>query len=131
MSPYIRFQSPFPNRRGVRVGVFALVNGLARDNVLAPEEETWRRTNNAWYEAAYTDPASVDPLVYDRSRNPGAASWFKSSATHLIVRLDGYLALLDAHGVPWERVEVDRPGLVIYEDDMQVVAIPGADGLRR
>jgi hypothetical protein len=121
---YIRYRSTVLNRHGLQVGVFALVNGLAHDGVLMPEEEAWRRASNGWYDAAYADPAIVDPLVYDRSRNPGAVSWFKSSATHLIVRIDGYLALLDAYGVPWERAETDRPGRVIYEDDVQVVATP-------
>jgi hypothetical protein len=56
--------------------------------------------------------------------NPGAVAWFTSSATHLISPVRGYLALLDRYGVPWERVQSERPGRVVYEDDVQVVAIP-------
>jgi hypothetical protein len=50
---YIRFRSVYPGIKGQRVGVFGLVNVLGRHGMLAPEEEQFRRENNAWYNAAY------------------------------------------------------------------------------
>ncbi|MFD3509640.1 hypothetical protein [Nocardia sp. NPDC058666] len=73
------------------------------------------------------DPSEVDPRVYDRELHPGAASWFKASAVGMIERVAGYLAILDAHGVAWERVESAVPGDVIYEDAQQVVVVPLRD----
>jgi hypothetical protein len=63
----------------------------------------------------------VDPAVYQR---PGAAAWFRHTSPHLIVRVSGYLDILDAHGVPWERLDSDDPGLIVYEDADQVVVVP-------
>lgn len=105
--------------RGVHPGIFALVNGLSRNGVLTPGEEAWRRAGNDWYDAAYAEPSRIDPLVYDRELNPGAVSWFRSSAGHLVSGVEGYLKLLDAHGVPWQRVESDDPGRVVYQDDVR------------
>jgi hypothetical protein len=42
-----------------------------------------------WYDAAYRNPTIVDPTVFDGTLNPGAAAWFKTSAQHVLVRIDG------------------------------------------
>ncbi|MDT7781872.1 MAG: hypothetical protein QOF58_291, partial [Pseudonocardiales bacterium] len=106
---FVRYQSAEPNANGNFSGVFGLANGLRRRGELTDEQEAFMRTNNAWYNAAYIDPSTVDATVYDRELNPGAAAWFKAEATHLMDRLPGYLALLDAHGVKWRRLESDDP----------------------
>lgn len=121
---FVRYQSPTSNARGVYPGVFALVNGLAADGLLTEEQERFRRTTNDWYNATFTNPKDVDPLVYDRTLNPGAAAWFKVESVHLTERVEGYLEILNAHKVPWERIEADAPGRVIYEDADQVVVVP-------
>jgi hypothetical protein len=100
-SPYVRFRSPAPNARGVQVGVFALVDGLARAGMLSQEQhELWRRSND-WFEAAYAEPTSADPAVYDRSVNPDPVAWLKLSAVELIEKTTLHTALLDAHQVTW------------------------------
>ncbi|GGU19287.1 hypothetical protein [Lentzea flava] len=121
---YVRFQAAQPNARGAFAGVFGLFNGLARSGRLTEEQESFRRVNNAWFNEAYTDPSTVDPTVYDRTINPGATAWFKSGATHLVDRVSGYLEILDAHGVAWQKLESDDPGRIIYEDGDQVVVVP-------
>ena len=121
MATFVRFRSPVPNARGARVGVFALANGLAADGLLTSDEAAWLRASNDWYNAAYDEPT---PDVFDREMNPITECWFKSSAVSLIERMDGYLRLLDAHDVRWERVESDHPGVVVYEDEVQVVVAP-------
>jgi len=123
---YVRFQSPTPNARGVRPGIFALVNGLAADGLLTADEERLRLEGNAWFHANFTDPTTVDSTIYDRTLHPGAVAWFKDSATHLIDRASEYLAVLDRHGIPYEKAVTDDPGLVIYEDADQVVVVPVA-----
>ncbi|MFJ9055375.1 hypothetical protein [Streptomyces sp. NPDC102409] len=121
---YVRFQSPYRNPRGHFTGVFGLVNNLARDGRLSDGEESFRRRNNRWYDAAYTDPSTVDPDVYDDEINPGAAAWFKPSATHLLAPVSGYLEILSAHGVDCQALRSADPGRVIYEDDVQIVVVP-------
>ncbi|MER0429675.1 hypothetical protein [Streptomyces microflavus] len=121
---YVRLQSPYRNRRGYFTGVFGLINTLAREGRLTGEQEAFRRSNNSWYNVAYTDPSTVDPTVYDHAINPGAAAWFKPTATHLLERVPGYLQVLTAHGVECQLVRSADPGRVIYEDDVQVVVVP-------
>lgn len=121
---FVRFQSAVPNRHGRCPGVFALVNGLAQAGRLSSAQERFRRRENAWYEAHLTDPGRIDPSVYDRKLHPDAAAWFKSSASHMIARVDGYLAILDTHGVGWIRLDCDNPGAIVYDDPHQVVAEP-------
>ncbi|MDX3072565.1 hypothetical protein ACIP98_19200 [Streptomyces sp. NPDC088354] len=121
---YVRFQATVPNRHGRHPGLFALVNGLGRSGVLSAEDDRFWRENNAWYEAHYTNPSTVDPTVYDRAVNPGAAAWFKHTAGELLDRTAGYLELLARHHVACERLESSRPGRIIYEDDHQVVVVP-------
>ncbi|NJQ07808.1 hypothetical protein [Streptomyces lonarensis] len=123
---YVRFQSTQWNSRGNFTGVFGLVNSLAREGRLSEEQENFRRRNNDWYTAAYTDPSTVDPHVYDDEINPGAAAWFKPSATHLLARVPGYLEILSEHGVDCRALRSADPGRVVYEDDVQIVVVPHA-----
>ncbi|GIH17678.1 hypothetical protein [Rugosimonospora africana] len=124
---YVRFQSPDPNARGTFPGIFALVNGLARRGTLTAAQERFWRENNEWFTAAYPDPSTVDPSVYDRAVNPGAAAWFKTSAGPLLDRVDGYLEILAHHGVACVRLErAEPPGRVLYEDEYQIVVAPAA-----
>ncbi|MEV4838489.1 hypothetical protein AB0K05_28565 [Nonomuraea sp. NPDC049486] len=125
---YVRFQSSVANGRGTYPGVFGLVNGLAAQGRLSDAEERFRRENNAWYEANFTNPVTVDPTVYDRSINPRAAAWFKLSAGHLMQRMSGYLSILAAHDVECMRLESTDPGRIIYEDNEQVVVVPHVTG---
>lgn len=123
---FVRYQSRHCGSSGAHIGVFGLVNVLGRHGMLTPDEEAFRRDNNAWYDAAYPNPCASRPTAYE---HPLAVAWFKDpAAAHLIDRLPGYLAILDAHNVAWERVSVGDPGLVTYDDEYQVIAIP-ADAL--
>ncbi|MBB5936618.1 hypothetical protein [Streptomyces zagrosensis] len=122
--PYLRFQGTARNERGAFPGIFVLVNGLAREGKLTAEQERFRRLNNDWYDAAYTNPSHVDPSIYDRELHPTAVAWFKSSAEHLTGRVGGYLDILTAHGIDWVRLSSSDPGRVLYEDAVQIVVVP-------
>ena len=106
------------------MGVFALANGLAARGLLSAQEAAWLRASNDWYAAAYDEPTKIVPHVFDRDVHPVTECWFKASATALMANLEGYLRLLDEHRVPWERVESDAPGTVLYEDSVQIVVAP-------
>jgi hypothetical protein len=125
---YIRYQSPTPGKRGVHTGVFGLANLLGRAGELSPTEYRDWRAGNDWFNTAYPDPSDTDAAVYDEQLNPRATAWFKDSATHLLERIPRYVEILSAHGVPCVRVEAERPGRVIYEDDVQIVVVPHDPG---
>lgn len=124
MSRFVRYQASERNRFHTYTGIFALANGLARTGQLSEPDRCWWRTNNDWYDAAYPNPADRDPSLFDKAIHPQASCWFKTGATDLIARVDGYLHLLDRYGVGWVRLESDDPGRVLYEDDYQVVVEP-------
>jgi hypothetical protein len=119
-----RFQSAVPNRRGTFPGVFALANGLARGGLLSSEDYAWWASANKHGDELYTDPSTVDAACYDRIVNPGARAWFKDSASELIAITADYLRLLDRYGVPWAELRSASPGRIVYEDDVQIVAVP-------
>ncbi|MFG2890204.1 hypothetical protein [Streptomyces sp. NPDC048248] len=121
---FVRFQGTTRHPRGHFPGVFALVNTLAKNGRLTPDQERFRRTHNDWYDANYPDPSTVDPTVYDEAVNPGAVAWFKSTSLELIGRVDGYLTILAAHDIPCRRIHSTRPGRIVYEDIHQVVVTP-------
>lgn len=120
---FVRFESSTPSASGRRPGVFALANGLASDGRLTDDELTWWRTNNDWFDGALTDPGKVDPVVFDRRVHAFTESWFKVGAARVFIdRVEGYLELLDRHGVGWvRRTSIEAPGPVVYEDSMQIV----------
>lgn len=121
---FIRYESATVNAHGRRSGIFGLANGLARSGRLSEADWDWWRANNDWFESAYVDPGTVDPTIFDRAVNPYTSCWFKSSASHLLGRIPGYLALLDRHAVPWVERRSSDPGRVLYEDDDQIVVVP-------
>lgn len=124
---FVRFQAARPDRHGRFPGVFGLVNGLWAAGHLSAREVRFRRAGNDWFDENLTNPSAVIPDVYDRALYPGAASWFKSSAVSIIERVEGYLAILDAHAVAWQRLDSTAPGEIIYDDAEQVVVVPLRD----
>ncbi|HEX4728049.1 MAG TPA: hypothetical protein VH298_09640 [Jatrophihabitans sp.] len=119
---YLRYESTVPNANGRHPGIFGLANGLARAGRLTDADWTWWRANNDWLDAAYPDPATVDPSLFDGS--VPVSCWFKSTAGHLLARVPGYLDLLDRYQVGWTERRSANPGWIRYEDDVQVVVTP-------
>lgn len=121
---YVRFESAVPNARGSHVGVFGLANGLARSGLLSAADRAWWRAANDWFDAAYPDPALVDPTLFDKMRHPGLTCWFLMSAERLLCRMPGYLSLLDRYGIAWRERRSADPGVIRYRDDVQVAVTP-------
>jgi hypothetical protein len=122
--PYLRYESAVPNSRGTHPGVFGLANGLARSGQLSAADWAWWRASNDWYTAAYRDPATVDPALFDKARHPGATCWFLDSAEHLLCRLPGYLELVERYGLAWRERRSADPGVIRYADADQIVVTP-------
>ncbi|MBT2534142.1 hypothetical protein J7E83_18840 [Arthrobacter sp. ISL-48] len=124
MGEFIRFQSAVPNRRGQFPGVFAMANGLRDEGLLSKADERWLQIANANATSTYTDPTTVATDCYNAELNPGARSWFKAASLQLLDMTAEYLNLLDRHGIPWMALRSDNPGRLVYEDAVQVVAVP-------
>lgn len=66
----------------------------------------------------------MDGSIYDRAINPSAQSWFKRTASDLLVRVEFYTDLLHRYDVGWQVLYSDDPGKVLYEDEVQIVVAP-------
>jgi len=104
--------------------VFALANGLAGGGLLSPADTRWWRGANDRANASYIEPTSVSPDCYDPTSNPGARAWFKHDANDLLAMTCEYLDLLDRYHVGWVELKTASPGRIVYEDAVQVVAVP-------
>ena len=54
-------------------------------------------------------------------------SWFKAEATAELAKIEELAAFVGQYGYFIERLTTDRPGYIIYEDDVQIVADPFSD----
>jgi hypothetical protein len=124
MGEFIRYQSAVPNRRGRFPGVFAMANGLRNEGLLSEADKQWLQIANSNANAAYTDPTTVVADCYHLHLNPGARSWFKAESTQLLDMTAAYLDLLDRHNIRWMALRTHNPGQLVYEDEVQVVAVP-------
>jgi hypothetical protein len=59
--------------------------------------------------------------------DPRAIFWFKPAASEARRVLWDLAQLLRAHGYLVELLKTDRPGRLVYEDELQVAAIPFRD----
>ena len=120
---FLRFHSAVPNGRGSFPGIFALANGLRDSGQLEDADAEWVDRQNAHGDRAYTDPSTVDSSCYDPAVNAGARSWFKEEATDLLRMARRYTLLLVRYEAPWVELRTDHPGRIVYEDQVQVVAV--------
>jgi hypothetical protein len=63
-------------------------------------------------------------LKSPRLRESKAIFWFKFSATECRRRVDRLARQLSALGIAVESTETTEPGRIVYEDDLQIAAIP-------
>jgi hypothetical protein len=101
-----------------------MANGLRNEGFLSEADRRWLEIANALATESYTDPTTLTADCYDPEVNPGARSWFKAESSQLLEMTTGYLHLLDRYGVPWMTLRTRSPGRLVYEDTVQVVAVP-------
>jgi glutathione S-transferase len=58
-------------------------------------------------------------------------SWFLTGAQPSIARVWSIISILREHGVGVRKIRTRHPGRVIYEDRLQIVALPWRDTIRR
>jgi len=51
-----------------------------------------------------------------------ATSWFKGSAQGMISKFRDLIAILEQYGHPVRMLRTERPGMILYEDEFQIVA---------
>jgi len=117
---FIRFVVDAPGEPADRLdGLFVHTRGLRDESLLEPYEFQWLDELYAWFNAELPCPP------FSREQFPAdAVSWFRSSATRFVTRMWDLAALLRKHGQPVKMLKSGDPGVIVYQDEYQVVAHP-------
>jgi len=131
-SSYLRFvlQQIHPDS-GVPEGLFSTGYALRDDDETPPYD----RDNLAAILSWFDDNMEV-PTRFNRSSSKGVyrrttkgISWFKTTAWEHIEKMRDLAAVLAEHGHLIDEIRTERPGYIVYEDTVQIVAEPFADTL--
>ena len=106
-----------------RQGIFQATGDLRDTGKLSDAERAWADAAFAWFNEHLPRPQSFTGSKRHNAR-ARAVSWFRSTAREHLRQAQSLVALLEQQGVAVERLETDRPGYVVYEDEFQVVALP-------
>ena len=121
---FVRFvvaqQHPNTNKP---MGIFEAVDLLPKVGRLADWDERRLAELSAWFRERLPFPDRVA-----RASRPNAThravSWFKASATEHIAHARELAAVLEANDIRTHMLTTDRPGYIVYEDELQVLAEP-------
>lgn len=110
-------------------GVLQAAHRLQRSHSLAPERAAELKALIEWFGANLPEP---DRFVRTKSkgfyrRDTVGISWFKVEATEHVAHIEAVARIVEAHGIPVQRLETTHPGYVVYEDSWQVVTVPFRD----
>jgi hypothetical protein len=103
---------------GQPVGIFHAVRYLRDDDLLSPAELTVADEVFDWM---WTHLHAPDQAILDA--HPAAVSWFRATATECLRQAGLIAAILEAHGQRVIRRQAEDPGLLVYQDDVQVLAL--------
>jgi hypothetical protein len=101
-------------------GVFQFAYQLLDEGTLLAEESRRLKSVLVWFERHLPKP--------DESQlDSRAIFWFKSDAGESTRRVWELAEFVRRYGLALEVVKTDRPGYLVYEDNVQVAAIPFRD----
>lgn len=107
----------------VAAGIFRAAYDLYEDDCLSDYERDYLDELLCWFDKHLPVPDRFfcnGRKTYIRH----GVCWFKTSARAHLARSWEMVALLESHGVWIQRLTARRPGLLLYEDDWQIVAVP-------
>jgi len=115
---YLRFVVGLDNESAHRQdGLFTEVNRLKSDDLLMDYQY---RLVEATFKY-FNDNLPVPP--YKRKQiSKEAVAWFKNSTTEYIDRMWDFVAILKQNDIPVRILKTEKPGMIIYEDEYQIVA---------
>jgi hypothetical protein len=108
---------------GEPLGIFQVMYRLADRGELSLDEQARWDGLRKWFNSHLRRPDSMSRSGRAHAREV-AISWFRDSATRHIGRAHELAGLLGELGVQVEMLRTSRPGYIVYEDAVQVVAEP-------
>jgi len=121
---FLRFTTQFKNEDGeFEKGVFQAAAFLRRNS------ETYNYDLQLLEELKHWFNLNLDrPTRFSKSKRKNAESkslsWYKSTAREHIQKMYDMKAILEKYDIIIEVVMSDNPGTILYEDDIQVSALP-------
>jgi hypothetical protein len=121
---YVRIQARYSTKSGKKVGVFGANCTLFYADEFTPEDREVFLNTAVWFKANLPVPPFYD-LDNPEQNNPrGAITYFKSTAIPtFIAKIQVLTGLLEKYDVPYDVVETNYVGEVIYEDEFQIGVI--------
>lgn len=103
-------------------GILVACHYLLEEGALLPHEEEAVNTHRDWFMEHLPSPSCLR-----ETGNLRALSWFKSTAAEAIDQMWPLVHVLRSHGIDVEMLKTTDPGVIVYEDEWQVVARPKRD----
>jgi len=104
---------------GHKQGILVAAHTLRDEGDLSVEEHMELRTALSWF-----NENLFVPTILDKPEHRRAISWFKPSAIEAIQKMWQLKRLLDSHGLHVDVLRSEKPGTIVYEDELQVIAKP-------
>lgn len=118
---FVCFHTVGRNRN--RLGVFKAIDEAVKSDHAPAWAITEARRQNAWFNANLSIPKQFSAGGHRGFGQPGL-SWFKPVATEHIARMHSLKRALEACGIYVEMLTARDPGLIVWQDDFQIVAEP-------
>lgn len=121
---YIRFEARcFDEDNHPIDGIFWVAQYMYHHDGISPDEEdrVWQILD--WYHKELPIPKRF-ARSFKKSAEKKALSWFKDTATEHLEKMYELREILHRHGAITDVLVSSRPGYVIYEDEIQVLAEP-------
>jgi hypothetical protein len=104
---------------GHTAGILVAAHTLRDEGDISIEEHAELRQALAWFTENLPIPSVLVDVEHRR-----AISWFRPTARQAIQKMWGLKLLLESHGYHVNVLQTRGPGVVVYEDEWQVVAKP-------
>ena len=123
---YLRFVTGQAHpKTGQRAGLFSAAYRLQESGALGAVEQAEIDELLAWFNDHLSRPAR-----FGRARYPHGISWIRADARVQVQRLYALAELLKRHDHVVEVIRTDKPGFIVYQDEVQAVAEPFTDTIR-
>lgn len=108
---------------GRRQGIFQAISELEYEGGLLEHEQRQYDEIYEWFRHNLKKPRSFSRSSKPHAKNV-ALSWFKDTAVEHLAKMHALSQILNAHGIIVEVLRTNRPGYIVYEDQLQVAAEP-------
>ena len=119
---YIRFATlNLDADTGKEVGVLVAGHTLRDEGDLSVDDHRELRLCLKWFNDNLSVPSTETVYTVQDKR---ALSWFKPSAVEHIRRMWELKSVLDRHDIHVAVLKTNQPGKILFEDDLQLIALP-------